>query len=113
MSDQNEQVPLCSKIDAVSVNTPQDPWRQPSFSDNSACHTSCPPEHPLDTNKTIHCFWELRQLSHEIFRCIGCSPSERRLLTLFTCLILEDLNTIYKEVAECKRLLCCLTSRDE
>jgi hypothetical protein len=49
--------------------------------------------------RTADCFWELRRLAGEIFRCLGCRPTISRLQSVYTCLILEDINSLFNELA--------------
>jgi len=75
------------------------------------CHDDCDHDdcHCIQSvvERTATCFEELRGLAREVFRCLGCGHSEGRLLTIFTCLILEDINCVFKEVLEIKEHMCC------
>lgn len=111
--DQIEQdTPILSKTENISVEAVRGGFHQECH-----CHDACDMHDDCqgwgsDIDKTVHCFWELRRLAHEVCRCLRGAPSEKRLLTIFTCLILEDINSVCKEVMECKKLICCKEKRD-
>jgi hypothetical protein len=111
--DQIEQdTAILSKTENVSAEAVRDGCHQ-----ECNCHDECDMHDDCqgfasDIDKTVRCFWELRRLAHEVCRCLRGAPSEKRLLTIYTCLILEDINSVCKEVMECKKLLCCKEKRD-
>lgn len=58
-------------------------------------------------DQTIQCYWALRHFAREVCHCLHGGASERRLLTIYTCLILDDLNNLCREIRECKHLIVC------
>lgn len=111
MNKISNELPILSMTKSVSA---KNVWG--GCHEECHCHDECTDHddcHCIQSvvRGTATCFWELRRLSHEVFRCLGCRPSESRLSAVFTCLILEDINNMFKEITAIKNQLCFMEHR--
>lgn len=124
MSGNSSRLPIIGKTENVSAEGARGSWHEKCHCHeenhcHDHCHDECHDECHDDCDsmqsvvqRTANCFRELRRLALEVFRCIGCGPSDSRMMTILTCLILEDINSIFKEIVELKNHMCCMSHRE-
>lgn len=107
MSEIFNKIPILSKTENVSVEDSRSGYHEQyhcheEFDDNDDCHSI-----ESLVEKTILCFGELKRLALEVFKGLECGPRDKRLITVYTCFILEDISKVFKEVTAIRHLLEC------